>query len=92
MPQRLLRPSPSVRASISDDGLVLLDIDGGVVLSSNGVGARIWKLVEEQRTLANIARQLCADYDVPFDRAHDDVTRFVSALVARGVIDEEIRP
>src|SRR5207247_3060676 len=37
------RASPAVRASVSTDGLVLLDVEGGLVLASNPVGARIWQ-------------------------------------------------
>ncbi len=92
MPRQLLRPSPAVRASISNDGLVILDVNGGLVLSSNPVGARIWQLVEERRTLPDIARQLATDYGVPIDRAHADVVNFVAALISRGLVREEPRP
>jgi coenzyme PQQ synthesis protein D (PqqD) len=91
MPQQL-RPSPAVRASLSEDGLVLLDIDGGFVLTSNQVGARIWQLVDERRTLPDIARQVSADYGVPLDRAQQDVENFVAALLARGLVTEERQP
>lgn len=91
MPQQLLYPSPAVRASISGDGLVLLDTDGGVVLSSNHVGARIWTLVAERCTIVEIAAQLAAEYDVSVDRAREDVRRFVSDLVSRGIVREEVR-
>lgn len=87
-----LHPSPAVRASISVDGLVLLDMDGGLVLSSNVVGARIWELIEQQRTACEIARQLAADYDVPDDRAHRDVAAFIDALVARGLVAGDAQP
>jgi coenzyme PQQ synthesis protein D (PqqD) len=84
-PQRL-RPSASVKASISADGLVLLDVDGGLVLAANDIGARIWQLIEQDRTAAEIARRLADDYAVPLDRAQHDVTAFVAALRARGLV------
>lgn len=84
-----LHPSPAVKASISNDGLVLLDVVGGVVLASNEVGARIWQLLEQQHTLDEIARQLAADYDVPRDRTQADVAAFVDALVARRLVIED---
>jgi coenzyme PQQ synthesis protein D (PqqD) len=84
-----LRVSPAVRASVSADGLVLLDVGDGIVLASNPVGARIWQLVEQQRTRLEIARQLAEDYDIPAERAHHDVAAFVGALVARGLVTEE---
>jgi hypothetical protein len=84
--QDRLRPSLAVRASISSDGLILLDVDGGVVLSSNAVGARIWQLIEQQRTADEIARQLVDDYAVLAERALRDVHAFVADLKARGLV------
>ena len=86
MEQERFRPSRAVRASISGDGLILLDVDGGMVLSSNAVGARIWQLIERQHTTGEIARQLADDYVVPLDRALRDVQTFVADLLARGLV------
>jgi hypothetical protein len=88
MHDRPLRPSSDVRASISDDGLVLLDLSGGLVLSSNVVGGRIWQLIEQQRTPAAIARQLVADYAIPHERARADVDAFIASLRARDLVEE----
>ena len=85
------RPSPAVRASISPDGLVLLDVAAGAVFAANPVGARIWQLLDEQRTTPEIVRQLVRDYDVAADRAEGDVAAFVAALVARGLLTEQAR-
>ena len=87
-----LRPSIAVRASISTDGLVLLDVNDGLVLASNVVGAYVWQLIEQQRTPDEIARQLVADYDVSYDRAQSDVASFIAALVARGLVAEDPLP
>jgi hypothetical protein len=83
------RASPAVRASISSDGLVLLDVRGGLVLASNPTGARIWQLIEERRTRAEIVGQLVADYEIQIECAQRDVSAFVAALVARGLVTEE---
>jgi hypothetical protein len=85
-------PSPAVKASISSDGLVLLDVTGGLVLSSNDVGARIWQLIEQRRAQAEIARALAGEYAIPLDRASRDVATFVAALVARGLVIADARP
>jgi hypothetical protein len=79
----------TVRASISADGLVLLDVKGGILLASNQVGARIWQLIEQQCTRAEIASQIAADYDLPIERAKADVMAFVSSLVARGLVSNQ---
>jgi len=86
MEQDRFRPSPAVRASVSGDGLILLDVDGGLVLSSNAVGARIWQLLEQRHTTGEIAQQLVDDYAVPAERARRDVDTFVADLSARGLV------
>ena len=91
MHQNPLRPAPTVRASISDDGLVLLDLAGGLVLSSNVVGGRIWHLIEQRRTPEEIARQLAVEYGIPERRADTDVSSFVATLLARGLVHEGTR-
>jgi len=83
------RASEAVRASISADGLVLLDVQGGLVLSANPIGARIWELIQQQVGCVEIARRLARDYDVPLERAHRDVVAFVAALEARGLVNRE---
>jgi Coenzyme PQQ synthesis protein D (PqqD) len=89
----IVRPSPTARASTSVDGLVLLDLGGGLVLTSNRVGARIWELIEHGAEPAAIARQLSLDYEVPLERAERDVAAFVRALATHAlVITEPVLP
>jgi hypothetical protein len=83
------RVSNSVRASISGDGLVLLDVSDGLMLSSNSVGGRIWQLVERRLTCDEMAREVSTLFDIPIDRASNDVTAFISALAARGLITRD---
>ncbi len=85
------RPSRAVKASISSDGLVLLDMNGGLVLASNVVGARIWQLLEERRSRTHIAQQLANEYSIAIDRAERDVAAFVAALIARGLLTPDAR-
>ena len=79
----------AVRASISSDGLVILDVHGGVVLASNAIGARIWQLIELRLDGVEIAGRLALEYDVPAERAHEDVAAFLAALEARGLVTME---
>jgi hypothetical protein len=65
---------------------VLLDVNGGLVLSANPVGARIWDLLEQALTPVEIARRLAAEYAMPLDRVERDVALFVAELISRGLI------
>jgi hypothetical protein len=82
-------PSPAVRASISGDGLVLLDVHDGQLFASNLVGARIWQLLEARRTRRDIAAQLASDYGIAVEIAERDVAAFVGDLVTRGLLRPE---
>jgi hypothetical protein len=86
MPVNRVRVSPLVKGSTSDDGLVLLDVRGGVVLASNAVGARIWRLIEDEQDTLAIAGAIAREFDVDPDRARRDVDTFVAALRARGLV------
>ena len=89
MDDRIYRVSPVVRASISTDGLVLLDVRGGVLLAANPVGARIWQLLEQQRTPGVIAEQFAREYATAPEQARLDVSAFVHALLSRRLITEK---
>jgi hypothetical protein len=80
--------SQHVRASSSRDGLVLLDVQGGFVLASNPIGARIWELVAQRLRSREIANHVAREFDVPVQRAYSDVIAFVTALEARGLVTE----
>ena len=81
-----LRPSSSVRASRSNDGLVLLDVERGELLASNAIGAGIWQLIEDGSTPAEIARRIANQYDISLTQAERDVDAFLSTLTSRGLI------
>jgi hypothetical protein len=87
-PRTPFQIAAAVRASISNDGLVLLDVHGGVVLASNAIGARIWQLIESRLDGVEIASRLALEYDVPAERAQDDVAAFLAALEARGLVTQ----
>jgi hypothetical protein len=83
------RASPTAKASLSGDGLVLLDTRAGLVFAANAIGARIWQLIEEGRTRNEIAQRLSREYGVPTDDVARDVDAFVSVLAARELIVEQ---
>ena len=87
-----IRPAPTTKASISSDGLVLLDVNGGVVLASNLVGARIWQHIEQGDTTQEIAQLLVAEYGISDARAQADVAAFIDALLVRRLVAAEATP
>lgn len=82
----------TVRASITGDGLVLLDVRDGQLFAANAVGAEIWQLAQAHRTPIEIAGHLASRYGIRMDAAQHDVISFLAALVLRGLLTEESRP
>ncbi len=66
---------------------VLLDSREGVVFVLNGVGSRIWSLIEEPREQAEISRLIAGEYRLAEAAVVQDVSRFLQALKERGLVE-----
>ena len=79
-------PSPDVRASFEEDGVVFLHLRSGIVFRSNRVGAAIWKGLGRRQDLAAIASEIGREYGIPADRAARDAAAFVAQIEAQGFL------
>ena len=70
-----------------DDELVVLDLVRGEYFALDEVGAIVWEHLVAGKTLAEVAVELVATYDVVQDTALSDVRRLVGELVAMGLIE-----
>jgi hypothetical protein len=75
---------PALRASANDDGLVLLNVETGEIYTSNAIGSRIWRLLEQGRGEAEIAAQLAEAYGRPESAIAQDVHEFIGGLIGLG--------
>lgn len=66
---------------------VILDLKSGVYYGLDSVGAQIWKLLQESKTVSEIRDLLLAEYDVVTDRCETDLLLFLSDLRAKGLIE-----
>ncbi|HUU00549.1 MAG TPA: PqqD family protein [Myxococcota bacterium] len=53
----------------------------------NDVGTRIWELMTGDRSLAEMAELLCAEFDVDKGRAEKDTIWFVECLSKKGLVE-----
>ncbi len=81
-----ITPSALVRASATDDGIVLLDIGTGRIFSANAIGARIWRGLEEGLPIAAIVDRIASDTGADRSLVARDADRFVDALRARALV------
>lgn len=81
-----IMPSPEVRTSLQEDGVVFLHLRSGTVFRSNRIGAAIWKGLGSRQDLPAIASGIGREYGIPADQAARDAAGFVAQLEAQGFL------
>jgi Coenzyme PQQ synthesis protein D (PqqD) len=93
-----MRRIPKIAAAsiiVRNDEPVAVEVDGSVVMMSleksmyyglEGVGGRIWQMVDRPRSVAEICVELAAEYDVEPEVCLRDVCEFVAQLVHADLI------
>ena len=76
---------PDLIAAEMDGDLVMMSVERGEYFGVGGIGARVWELLAQPTTVAEIARTICAEYDVDEARCLADMQAFVDALVQNGL-------
>jgi hypothetical protein len=66
--------------------MVILSAEDSSLFLLNEVGTAIWEATDGQRSIQAIADALCAEYDVDAAMALADVTEFIDALAAAGIV------
>jgi len=68
---------------------VILDLASGTYFGLDPVGARIWQLLGEGRTMAEVCASMLAEYEVSRDEIERDVNELLAALVDKSLIKVE---
>jgi len=76
-----------IRTTYGPDGVVILDIDQGLMVSVNVVGAKVWQRLERSMTINTIIDELCAEFEMPHETIEADVTDFLRSLAKKSLID-----
>jgi hypothetical protein len=89
------RVSTGVRATINEDGAVLLDIDKGLCYSLNAVGGRVWQVFEAghgKSSIDDIVGALAREFtEVPREQLALDIESCVRDLESNGLITTDDR-
>jgi hypothetical protein len=65
----------------------ILNLKSGVYFGLNTVGASIWKLIQEPRTIKEIREALVDEYDVEPKRCEKDILELLQELSTHGLIE-----
>ena len=83
--ERYERCSSRFGAAEMDGETVLMDLDTGKLMSFQGSGVEVWRLIECGASVDEIVQELTAMFAVERAVAADDVRLFLGELVARGL-------
>lgn len=72
-----------------EDEAVILHLKDGVYYGLNPVGARIWQLIQEPRTIKEIIETILEEYEVDPRRCEQDLLNLLRELAARQLIEEK---
>jgi hypothetical protein len=79
--------SQSQASTDVDDEVVILNFDAGVYYGLEDVGARVWELLREPHTVAELREKLIGEYDVEAERCATDLDELLGQLVAAGLVE-----
>ena len=83
-------PNPEASTSFHDDGVVILHTGKGSLFSSNQTGARIWRGVEQRRSLESIVAELSGEYQIASTTAREHTLNFLAALERQTLVQREV--
>jgi hypothetical protein len=81
-----LRLSPDVLYRDLDGQTVILDLSSGHYFGLNEVGTRIWTLMSEGRSVADIVQVLALEFDADAPTIDRDVRDLLATLKSRNLI------
>lgn len=81
-----LRPAEGVASVSHGDRTVLVDYPHGRYYGLDGVGTRIWKLVEQGASCAVIVDRLTEEYDAAPARLERDAAVFLARLLSARLV------
>jgi len=68
---------------------VILGLRDGVYYGLDSVGARIWALLAEPRSVAELVTTIVDEFDVTPERCERDLLALLDDLAARGLVREQ---
>jgi hypothetical protein len=73
-----------------EDEAVILHLRDGVYYSLNQVGASIWNLLQEARTITEIRNIILSEYEVEPQQCETDLLKLLQELADRNLIEVQV--
>ncbi|MCB0079074.1 MAG: PqqD family protein [Anaerolineales bacterium] len=81
------RPNDGVASRVTNDEMVLVDLREGIYHGLNPVGADIWRLLDGERSLQEVVKELSNRYpDTAPDVVQNDAMALVQTLLDHALV------
>ena len=87
--QTVLKRKSGLMTANMNGSAVMMDIATGKYYNLGETGGRIWDLLEQPATLADLIRTLTSEYEVSAEQCKADVLSFLQQLADRGLLITE---
>ena len=82
-----MKPTQHVRANVTDDNLIVLDLVKGQIFTANSIGSRIWRgLFVENQPTEQLVEAIATEWETPPETVAKDVEKFVVQLKQQGLV------
>lgn len=85
----VVRASARQMSGTLEDETVVLNLADGMYYTLDPVAARIWELVQDDRTVGDIESALLAEFEVEPERCREDLARLLGELLELELIEVE---
>ena len=76
-----------VSGSLQDGEMVILSLKNSVYYGLDPIGARIWDLLQQPRTVGEVQEILLNEYEVEPERCSQELSALLSELLDHGLIE-----
>jgi hypothetical protein len=77
---------PSVISRELAGETVLLNLESGVYYGLDSVGTRVWQLLQQDKTLADVCLVMVEEYNAPADVLQNDISTLVHELCEKQLL------
>ena len=83
----VVKRSPEAVFRVVDGEAVIVEPGRGLVNVANEVGTRVWEWMDGVRSLDDIARLVCDEFEVTPEEAARDILEFVNELIENKLVE-----
>lgn len=67
--------------------IVILNLSDGTYYGLDGVGVRVWELIQEPHTIGQLCELICAEYEVALETCTSDILALVAEMEGAGIVE-----